>query len=276
MKKIAVLSDIHCNKMLLDKVLSSIDVDDYIFCGDYVTDGFHNNEILNTIKLLSTKVVAGNREINLLSLNDSETHPRFTSMFLAKNQLTDENLKYIESLPIFDIFSLYGKRICVSHGTPYNVGEIIDQNSFDIFDKLVRDYKCDIYLFGHRHFSYDVVYKDKWFINSGAINLPFKSCLNSSFGILSVDDYGTFTYKKYSLDFKKEDILNYYIDSEYFDQCPEWCNLLIYSNLYGGDYCRLFIEYLISLNRLNDALLWIESYNEFMKINNLRILSKVK
>ena len=43
MKKIAILNDIHSNYLLLKLVLDDIqkyNVDDFIFCGDYVTDGF--------------------------------------------------------------------------------------------------------------------------------------------------------------------------------------------------------------------------------------------
>ncbi len=63
--KIATIADIHGNLFALESVLKDCqrkDIDQFIFLGDYITDGPFSNEVLDQIRRLNGVVVKGNRE----------------------------------------------------------------------------------------------------------------------------------------------------------------------------------------------------------------------
>ena len=60
MKKIAIINDIHSNYLLLKLVLEDIkkyNVDDFIFCGDYITDGFDNEIVFLIHRTFMLKIL---------------------------------------------------------------------------------------------------------------------------------------------------------------------------------------------------------------------------
>ena len=155
MKKIAILNDIHCNYPVLDQVLKDLkikNIDHYIICGDFLTDGFDNEKIVNTIRTLPATVIAGNREISLN--NDQhiwQNKDRWTSMVFAYNSLTSNSLEYLKTLPITKTIKVEGLSICISHGSPYNVRDLIYKESKHFFNKIIKDFPADVYLFAHTH-----------------------------------------------------------------------------------------------------------------------------
>ncbi len=62
--KVAVMSDIHANMVAFNWALSDVkkeDVDEYVFLGDYITDGEDSGLVLEKIRELSSYVIRGNR-----------------------------------------------------------------------------------------------------------------------------------------------------------------------------------------------------------------------
>ncbi len=279
MKKIAILNDIHGNNLLLNKVLDYLGkeekIDDFIFCGDNITDGFQNNEVLDLIKSKTQNVIAGNRELSIANYDNKSWNnlTQWKPMLYVYNSLSKENKEYLLSLPTYKIIEIESKKICISHGTPFNVREYIDSNSKKIFDELIEKYPCDIYLFGHTHKPFSLKYQDRLFINSGTINLPANGIPKATYGILIVDN-GNVSYipKEYAYDF--EEVKNYYLNSDYFKTCPEYCNLLIYMLRDGFDYCCDFIEYIKKYSKGDEKItseLWHEKFCEYMDKKELKV-----
>lgn len=65
---------------------------------------------------------------------------------------------------------------------------MIDSTSYEQFAKLIIDYDADVYLFAHTHKYFEKVYKNRLFVNSGAVNLSMGRSKVSTFGILSLSD----------------------------------------------------------------------------------------
>lgn len=278
-KKIAIITDIHGNLFLLNKVLKELEkenIDDYIFCGDNITDGFDNEKILNKIKSLTSNVILGNREKSILEYDNKswQNKKQWKSMLYTYNSLSKENLDYLKTLNIYKIITINNVKICISHGSPYNIRDLVCFNSYEIFDKLIADFNCDIYLFGHTHKEYMTKYKDKLFINTGTLSLPTNNKAVSTYGILTIDEKDIkYTLKEYKYDFKK--IKEYYCNSDYHKICNEWCNLILYTLKYGIDYSNIFIEFLNKYCNNDEEKkneLWEEKFKEFMQKNNLEIL----
>lgn len=278
-KKIAILTDIHGNLLLLNEVLKELkkeNIDDYIFCGDNITDGFDNNEIINEIKSLTNNIILGNREKSIIEYDNKswENKKQWKSMLYAYNSLSKENIKYLKTLNTYKIITIAGIKICISHGSPYNIRDLIYSDSYEKFDKLIKDYNCDIYLFGHTHKAFKTKYKGKLFINTGTLSLPTNKKAASTYGMLIINEKSIkYVQKKYKYDFEK--IVEYYCNSDYYQICNEWCNLILYTLKYGIDYSNLFIEYLNKYCHDDEEKkneLWEEKFKEFMQKNNLEIL----
>ena len=270
MKKIAILNDIHGNYLLLERVLRELkyqNIDFYIFGGDLVTDGFENNLVIDSIKKLPSCVIAGNRDVDIVNYDGYswKNNERFSNMEYAINQLTMEDLKFLGSLNIYEVIEIVGKKICISHGTPYNVRESVKPYMTDLFDRLIKDFNCDIYLFAHTHQQFEVLYKGKNFINSGAINCPSCGKPGSYYGILTIyDNEIKFEQQVYNYDFNE--LKRYYLESDYYKKCPEWTNLILYTLKTGNDNCCPFI------GEMDDKLSYRENFIKYMKKNNQEIL----
>jgi len=256
--KIALFADIHSNYLVFKKAFENtknMNIDKYIFLGDYVTDGFDANKILDIIKSVDGYVISGNREATIIDYHNN------------KNENWN---KYIQTLPIYKIITINDKKICISHGAPYNVREVVDKDSYDIFDKLIKDYNCDIYLFGHRHKYYCANYKGKYFINPGSIGLPTKG-LPFKYGILNITD--KIEYEKMEINYEYKELEDYYKNSDYYNKVTIWCSLLLEVFKSGENHIEKFMNFVqtkaknshidISNNIPDD--LFVVAYNEYMK-----------
>ena len=272
MKKIAILSDIHGNNLLLKKVLDCLEndnIEDYVFLGDLV-GGFEDNEVLDSIKSKTRNVIAGNGETEASNYDNKswENLDQWKPRLYVYKNLSKNNLNYISQLPIFKIIEIDGYKICISHGNPYSVNDAIHSNDYKIFDILIKEIPCDIYLFGHTHEPFKEFYKDKLFINPGAICCSSYGKPVSSYGILFLDkERIDYVPKEYYYNF--EELKNYYLRSKYHKECIEWSNLFIYSLRDGYGYFQDFIKFATEISDNNKS--WNDKFEEFMKSKNLEI-----
>jgi putative phosphoesterase len=281
MYKIAIISDIHCNLYLFNEVLKDIankGINEYIFLGDYITDGPNSNQILNTIRNLSDNVVAGNREKSIVEYDGMKwiDNIRYKNMLFTFDELSLPNKEYLKELPIYKVININGYMICFSHGTPFETKEEVLSNSFNIFDKLINDFNCDIYLFGHQHKPFYTEYRNKKFINPGSINTPNDGNPTTKYGIITIDD--DIKYELVELSYNYEEVKNYYLESSYYLECQEWCKLLLYTLKKGIDHNLMFIAYTnhyISKEGKGpiSAAMWHELFNKFVEEHSLEIIN---
>ncbi len=272
MKKIAILNDIHGNLYLLNKVLEYLkdkNISLYLICGDFLTDGPDDNKIIDIIRKLPSQVILGNREESILSISKeiSTLNEKMYPMYYTYLNLTNENFAYLKTLQNTKIISIDNKNICISHGSPYKTRDYLSENSYHIFDNLLKDYPSDIYLFAHTHKHFNTIYKDKLFINSGAISCYMGKKQLSTFGILTINDNIT-SYEQVELPFSFDDIKNYYYQSNYSKAFPEWTNIILYVIKSGINYNSIFSKEYDSTISLK------ENYNNFIKNHNLPTFDK--
>lgn len=278
MKKIAIINDVHSNYLLLKSVLDDIkkyNVDDFIFCGDYITDGFDNDKVLDIIKSKTKNIIAGNRDLSIANYDNKSWDDinQMKSMLYAYTNTTDENKAFLKTLPIFKIINIENKKICFSHGTPFNVRKLVNNNSYDVFDKLIDNFSCDIYLFAHTHIPFHIIYRNKHFINSGAISCSVDNNPHSTYGILSIQE-NDIQYSQKELYYNFEDVKKYYIESNYHRECKEWSNLILYTLRDGFDYCCDFIQFINKFSNGSEKIisdLWHIKFEEYMHYKNLEI-----
>jgi putative phosphoesterase len=267
MKKIAIINDIHGNLLLFNKVLNSLEkneITDFIFCGDMITDGFENNAVLNKIKSLSNNVIIGNREESLIKYDGYSwlASEKYKNMQYTYNKLTKENFNYIKNLPTYKIITIANKKICFSHGSPYNIRYKVNATCLELFDKLITDFNCDIYLFAHTHIPFYKEYKGKIFLNAGAINCPSHGKPESTYGILTINNT-EIKYEQQKLKYDMEELTRYYLRSDYYLYCPEWSKIILNSLQQGIGYLLIFNE------NYNNKLTYKENFKQFIIKNNL-------
>lgn len=272
-KKIAIINDIHSNYLLLDKILNyteKIGVSDYIIGGDAITDGIWANEVLDRLQKINAIMINGNREESIINYDGSswQNNPQFSMIHYTFQNISLKNMNFLKTLPNYRIVNIAGVKICISHGSPYNIRDLVRFDSEDLFDSLIKDYDADIYLFAHTHIPFNRKYKDKLFINVGAL-LPHDK-KEVSFGILQIEDK-TITYYPQKLKYDFEEVKNFYLNSHFYDVSPEWCNILINEFKDGIDYYQMFAKYINTNYQTIDNKHWKEEFNKFMKQNNLDI-----
>ena len=280
MRKTAVLSDIHSNYIVLKEILNELEkenIDEYLFCGDYVVNGFEDNEVLETIHSLNTKnIIAGNRDVSIATYNGHSWKDlnQFKAIQYSYDNITKKNLDFLKSLPIFKIITLEGKKIYFAHGAPDNVREQIYKDSYDIFDKLIDRCKADIYITGHTHFPFCKRYKNKLFINPGTVGAPIDGNPISTYAILEIDgDNISYSHRVFNYDYNV--LKEHYLNSEFHQKCKEWSNLTIYMFRDGFDYYNEFVQFVnkeTNGDEKETSRLWNEMFLEYFKMKKLKVL----
>ena len=140
--RLAVLSDIHSNLIALNLAIDDLkkeNVDKICFLGDYVTDGESDNEILGIIKNISDYTILGNREKYILDYSPlKKNYNNYKTIHTTYNNLSKDNLKYIESLKEYYIIKAKDFNILMIHGNQYYSDK---DNIEEVFDKIINDFE---------------------------------------------------------------------------------------------------------------------------------------
>ena len=271
--RVAVISDIHSNLIGLNLALEDSkkkNIDKYIFLGDYITDGYISNEIIDLVKKYGDYIISGNRERYILDYNpDKKDFNNYKTICSTYESLSKENINYIKSLKSEYIININNYKILIIHGDKY----CNNRNDFD-YDKIIEDYKdFDICLLGHTHIYLDELYKGKRFINPGSIGLPidyttYKYC------ILDINDDVKLELREFKTEESYQMLEKEYKKSDYYIKNPIWSNLVLNTIKYGKDYCFDFINLLnekikdreLSVEEFNK--IWNKTYNDFISTYN--------
>lgn len=162
--KIAAISDIHGNISAYRKVVAELNGIGAIFCaGDVVYHYRFNNELFDLLKEQKVYLVMGNHESAIISDVDRK--------FRTSSDIRDDNLQFIRELPINLKTRLDGKRIFMTHGSPW---EPYDEYIFPgspYFENLVS-LGADIVIVGHTHFPMVIKRGNVIIINPGTLGEP--------------------------------------------------------------------------------------------------------
>ena len=270
--RLAVLSDIHSNLIALNLAIDDLkkeNVDKICFLGDYVTDGENDNEILGIIKNISDYTILGNREKYILDYSPlKKNYNNYKTIHTTYNNLSKDNLKYIESLKDYYIIKVKDFNILMIHGNQYYSDK---DNIEEVFDKIINDFDFDICLFGHSHKYLYRKYKNKIFINPGSIGQSndyssYKYC------IIEIIDEINVILKEFNVKESFDKLVNYYKKTKYYKDNYIWASLVLYTIRDGIAYCPLFleefnnrIEKLGELNEEEFNKIWDKTFKDFKK-----------
>ncbi|WP_022934546.1 metallophosphoesterase family protein [Mesomycoplasma moatsii] len=130
--KILVLSDIHGNTKILQKIIDNVEHDYSIIAGDFTCDDSIINKYINF-------AVRGNNDWN--------------SSF--KDELD---------------FEINGIKFHLEHG--HLIGSYSQLDNYEFMHKVLIDQKCDILIHGHTHIPKIFEYKEGLVMNPGSTTFP--------------------------------------------------------------------------------------------------------
>ena len=161
--KILILSDVHGNIKLMDKILKEHNDSDFkIFLGDF--ELWSKEEHKNQIKKFD-KVVTGNCDASNLS-------------------------------SMYEIIELNSVRILITHGHMFS--SFLHKIDFNKLNEFATKNNVTIVLHGHDHISECIEFNGITRFNPGSISYP-RNGNKPSYGILEINKNGTFEFKHYYL-----------------------------------------------------------------------------
>lgn len=182
MDKIAIISDIHGNLESLKAVLNDIKERkiNKIFCiGDIIAKGTHQHECIELIRNNCDIVIRGNcdeyftKEMDLSTKSTQEVN----RIIWNKSKLSDDDRKYIHTLPYSYEFYMSGRLVRLFHAHPNKIDKFIGnidkiENLYELFlpsDKTNSQLQADIVVYGHIHTQYMQKIYNRVILNTGSV-----------------------------------------------------------------------------------------------------------
>lgn len=186
MDRITVFSDIHANLPALQAVFDDMERRSAanIYClGDLVGYGVHPNEVIESIRSRAIPTIMGNYDQGVGNTLDdcgcAYTNP--ISEALGKRSIawsnthtTDENKKYLRSLPFQISMTLGGLKVLLVHGSPRKINEyLFEERPEKGLERLLDSAGVDVLLCGHTHKPYHrILSSGRHVVNTGSVGKP--------------------------------------------------------------------------------------------------------
>lgn len=186
--RVAVISDIHGNRIALDEVLKDLEAHpaDRIVClGDAIQGGPQPAEVVERLRELGCPVVMGNADAWLLSGvetgNEARTEERQRTLDAVRqwslSRLSPKDREYIQAfLPTVEIPLDEGRKLLCFHGSPRSFDDVMlpDTPQEQIFGFLGA-YDAEAMTGGHTHVQYvrRIGPDGRIFFNPGSVGLAY-------------------------------------------------------------------------------------------------------
>lgn len=225
--KIGIISDIHSNIYALEAVLDDMESRniDLIACtGDLVGYGTRPNEVIDTIRKNRILTIMGNYDDAIGNFkmvcgcdykDPKDAEKASLSMYFTSMETTDENKKYLSSLPKEATLNFNNKTIKLVHGSTRLINEYLKEDSKEskeVMDELAED----ILVCGHTHIPYYKYYGEKLLVNAGSVGKPKTNKPSANYIIINIDNMSSvkveiievnYNFEKIAREIEENDIL---------------------------------------------------------------------
>lgn len=231
MERIAIISDIHGNLEALNTVLGDIKnrgIDRIICLGDIIAKGRHLHECVQLVRDNCEVVIQGNCDYYFSSFKEADNDINNKRLQYNRENTTEEDRKYLASLPYSYEMKLSGNLVRFYHATPDKInGYVGDMEDLDTYYKMflpssntVSQSIADIVVCGHIHKSYMMKAFNRTIVNAGSVGNSFevyrhkdrdasyknvtKACYLIIGGNIDSDEVGPISYEFVELDYDIE------------------------------------------------------------------------
>ena len=179
--KLALLGDIHGNHLALQVVLTAVSssgAGKLLVTGDLVGYYFAPLKVLEMLQPWSRYVVRGNHED---MLNSARSNPEFlnqmdasygTGLRIALEQLSEEQIDELCSLPHPLELMIDGCRILLCHGTPWDNNQYVYPDAQQTLLERCALQEFDLIVLGHTHFPMLHLVGRTQVVNPGSVGQP--------------------------------------------------------------------------------------------------------
>jgi putative phosphoesterase len=181
--QVGLISDVHANRPALEAVLEDMpDVDAIVHAGDVVGYGPFPSEVIEIFRENDIVSIQGNHDRGVLGDFHDNFHeiPKSAALWTTE-QLTDDELAYIESLPIER--ELYDGRVKVAHGAPDKPNTYTYPEDFSA-DLLGEE---SVLVIGHTHLQAKSEFDEGVVVNPGSVGLPRDGDWRAAYAVLDVE-----------------------------------------------------------------------------------------
>lgn len=180
--RIALISDIHGNRVALEAVLADLEADgvDRVVClGDVAMTGPQPRAVLAKLQALGCAVVMGNTDAWLLNPQPSPEKKALPQVVRdienwGAGMLGDEERAFVETFrPTVEVSLGDGRTLLCYHGSPRSFNDVILPTTPEKRLKgFLGDAKADVLAGGHTHEQMVRVFGRQLLVNAGSVGLP--------------------------------------------------------------------------------------------------------
>jgi predicted phosphodiesterase len=176
--RLALISDMHGNRVALDAVLADIErigVDGGVCLGDVAQGGPQPAEALDRVRELGWPVILGNADDFLLRIPDDSPEP-ITERQLAvrewtRSRLTPAHFELIESFsPTVELELPGGRTVLACHGSPRSYDDVLLPETEP---GPAYETDADVLAGGHTHLQWTRRLGHALFVNPGSVGLAY-------------------------------------------------------------------------------------------------------
>ncbi|MEM1725175.1 MAG: metallophosphoesterase family protein [Thermoplasmata archaeon] len=202
-----IISDVHSNLYALEAVLSKVSNENKIVhAGDIVGYYTFPNEVVSIFKRKNIISIRGNHDRALLSENYFNFNEyAISALKWTQEKISKEALIYLYSIRDSIKLNVFGKRIAIYHGAPWDNDYYVMEE--EALETIIPE-GIDILILGHTHIPFVKRYGNKMIINPGSVGQPRDGDPRASFAILTPDMEVRLERVEYDIDSVKNSMKN--------------------------------------------------------------------
>ena len=262
-RRAAVFSDIHSNSYAFSACYhhaAEHGADCFIFLGDYISDLADPQKTLDLVYEIQSKYptfcLRGNRERYMLECKNGiasfQKGSKTGSLLYTYQQLTDRDLAFFDSLPIYGRIELNGIPFEIAHavrGDDRYYFEEKDGKMDCVFPQMETKYL----LTGHSHKQYIQRCGQKTIINPGSIGVPRRYGYLTQYAMLEFTEQGV-DCVLYQIPYDVKAMLHRQFESGLMEYAPYWSIGILYDVLTGEEYTLKLLEQVLEYAEGDEAV----------------------
>ena len=194
--RVAILSDIHGNKLALDAVLQDLAqqpaIDQVVIAGDLCLNGPYPREVLETIQAMHCPVLQGNVDTEAVNDKARRGHKKQKMIEWTREQIGPAGVQYLATLPFSHLVkNPGGTDLLVVHANPLNQDDAIFPTTPDCkLEHLLGKLPSTIgaLAFGHYHVPFIRRWWHLLLVDVGSCGLPRDEDLRAAYAIVTWKD----------------------------------------------------------------------------------------
>lgn len=189
--KIGLLSDVHASLTPLHHALDLFErqgVELILCAGDLVDRGIEGDAVVGVFRDRQILCVQGNHDQDT-SEYQLKVYQRLPAHEMPEFFLKLPTLEYLATLPDHVRLEVEGKRVYLTHGSPWsNFEYIYPESSRYLCREVLKAAQADVVIVGHTHMPMRIWVGSKYIINPGSVYRNRSRGQNQTCAILSLPD----------------------------------------------------------------------------------------